>query len=54
MFATVYDDKGKMLDYEKVEETGLFHIKVGILEDENGDIITFSGSINVGLGNLPE
>ena len=44
--ATVYDDKGKMLDYEKVEETGLFHIKVGILEDENGDIITFSGSIN--------
>lgn len=44
--ATLYDDKGNIIDYEKVEESGLFHIKVGILEDEEGNIITFSGSIN--------
>ena len=44
--ATVYDNKGRLMDSEKIEESGLFHIKVGILEDENGDILTFSGSIN--------
>lgn len=44
--ATVYDDKGNIMDYEEVEESGLFHIKVGILEDEDGNIITFSGSVN--------
>lgn len=44
--ATVYDDKGNIMDYEKVEESGLFHIKVGILEDEDGNIMTFSGSVN--------
>ena len=44
--ATVYDSKGKLMTEEEVEESGLFHIKVGVLEDENGDIITFSGSVN--------
>lgn len=44
--ATVYDDNGHIMDYEKVEEFGLFHIKVGILEDNDGNVMTFSGSIN--------
>lgn len=44
--ATVYDSDGRLMDWEQVDESGLFHIKVGILEDEYGDIITFSGSVN--------
>lgn len=44
--ATVYDENNRIMDWHSVEESGLFHIKVGILEDCNGDIITFSGSIN--------
>ncbi len=44
--ATVFNEKGKMMSCEQIEESGLFHIKVGILEDENGDVLTFSGSVN--------
>jgi len=44
--ATVYDSKGNLLSADEIEESGLFHIKVGVLEDKNGDIITFSGSVN--------
>ena len=44
--ATVYDSKGKIMSEQAIEESGLFHIKVGVLEDKNGDIITFSGSVN--------
>lgn len=31
---------------ESFSDTGIFHQKIGILEDENGDKISFSGSIN--------
>lgn len=44
--ALVYNDDGNVLDYEQVNEKGLFHIKVGIMKDANGDILSFSGSIN--------
>jgi superfamily II DNA or RNA helicase len=44
--ATVYDNDGKLLDHEELKKSGLFHMKVGILEDKNGDVISFSGSIN--------
>ncbi len=44
--ATVFDAKGKLMNEDEIEESGLFHIKVGVLEDENGDILTFSGSVN--------
>ena len=44
--ATVYNDKGGIMNGSQIEEAGLFHIKVGILEDDNGDVITFSGSVN--------
>ncbi|MDH7511241.1 MAG: DEAD/DEAH box helicase family protein [Methanolinea sp.] len=33
-------------NYEDIEKSGIFHIKVGILEDKEGNIVTFSGSIN--------
>ncbi|OGO64591.1 MAG: hypothetical protein A2029_02730 [Chloroflexi bacterium RBG_19FT_COMBO_47_9] len=32
--------------YIDIDQNGLFHQKVGILKDNNGDIISFSGSIN--------
>lgn len=31
---------------EEIEKSGIFHIKVGVLTDTEGNIITFSGSIN--------
>lgn len=44
--AVVYDDAGNVMSSEEIEENGLFHIKTGILKDSNGDIVSFSGSIN--------
>ena len=44
--AVVYDKNKELLDFYKLKEQGIFHMKVGILEDINGDIISFSGSIN--------
>ncbi len=44
--ALVYDDAGELFDYEKAREKGLFHIKVGVIKDTKGDVISFSGSIN--------
>ena len=44
--AVVYDDKGQLMTADKIEESGLFHVKVGIMEDSEGDIMTFSGSVN--------
>lgn len=40
------DESGRTMPFEDAEKTGIFHQKVGILEDANGDIVTFSGSIN--------
>lgn len=44
--AVVTDKNSVPLDEEKIEKYGMFHQKVGILEDENGDNIAFSGSDN--------
>ena len=44
--AIVIDEDSKPLNEEKIEKYGMFHQKVGILEDENGNVITFSGSDN--------
>jgi hypothetical protein len=44
--AVVIDESSKPIDEEKIEKYGIFHQKVGILEDENGDNIAFSGSDN--------
>ena len=56
--AIAYDDKGNLLSYEDIQQYGIFHQKVGILKDREGNIITFSGSINetaaAWLGNIEE
>jgi len=44
--AILTDDSGFPLDEKTVEKMGLFHQKVGIFQDKNGDVISFSGSIN--------
>lgn len=42
----VVDEHGLPLDDTTIMRYGIFHHKVGILEDSDGDIISFSGSIN--------
>jgi len=37
---------GRLLGHEDVERSGLFHQKVGILTDSEGNTVTFSGSVN--------
>jgi len=37
---------GDMMTAEEIDDSGIFHSKVGIFKDEEGQIITFSGSIN--------
>ena len=44
--AIVYDKNNVPMNTEAVEKSAIFHQKVGILKDKNGDIISFSGSIN--------
>ena len=44
-FAIVYDEKS-ILTKEEIESRGLFHQKVGILKDDDNNMISFSGSIN--------
>ena len=44
--AIVYNNMGRPCSEEEIEESGLFHQKVGILKDKNGDELSFSGSIN--------
>lgn len=56
--AIAYNDKKEPLDFEDLQQSGIFHQKVGILKDSNGNIISFSGSVNetaMGwLGNVEE
>jgi superfamily II DNA or RNA helicase len=44
--AIVHNCEGRLLTSEDVENSGLFHQKVGILKDSEGSIVTFSGSMN--------
>lgn len=44
--AIAYDNQGDPLSYAEIQQRGLFHQKVGILKDINGNIISFSGSMN--------
>lgn len=44
--AVVYNSKGQPCTEEEIEESGLFHQKVGILRDVDGNELSFSGSIN--------
>lgn len=44
--AIVCDDSGYPLDEKIIERQGIFHQKVGIIEDSQGNKISFSGSAN--------
>lgn len=44
--AVVYNDDGSICDNETISEKGLFHQKVGVLKDTEGNELSFSGSIN--------
>lgn len=44
--AVVYDDDGKLLSAEEINERGIFHQKVGIFYDDENNLVTFSGSVN--------
>lgn len=44
--AVVFNDDGSICDNETISEKGLFHQKVGILIDRDGNEMSFSGSIN--------
>lgn len=37
---------GQVLSAEEIESSGIFHNKIGILKDENDNVLVFSGSIN--------
>lgn len=56
--ALMYDTSGKLLDLSQVNHASVFHQKVGILYDNEGNTITFSGSVNETaagwLGNIEE
>lgn len=56
--ALVYDSDRNIMDFEQCEKEGIFHQKVGILKDEQGNKVSFSGSINESargwLGNIEE
>ena len=56
--AIVCDEKGYPLHKEIIEKKGIFHQKVGILEDIDGNRVSFSGSVNESatgwLGNIEE
>ena len=44
--AIVFNDDGTICNNETISEKGLFHQKVGILRDKDGNELSFSGSIN--------
>ena len=44
--ALILDEDGFPIDDETLEKNGIFHQKVGIMEDTNGDSLSFSGSEN--------
>ena len=44
--AVPYDSKDRILNSEEIQYSGLFHQKVGILKDSEGNEVSFSGSIN--------
>ena len=44
--AIVAGDDGTILTRESLLQAGLFHQKVGVMKDHDGNLISFSGSIN--------
>lgn len=54
----VNNEGGRLQDEASVRRTGIFHQKVGVLRDEEGNALAFSGSLNETaagwLGNIEE
>ncbi|GAI46474.1 unnamed protein product, partial [marine sediment metagenome] len=44
--AIVKDKNGIPMDMQTISETGIFHMKVGVLTNRDGKRISFSGSVN--------
>lgn len=44
--AIVYNNEEMPIEANKIEQLGIFHQKIGILKDSEGNIISFSGSDN--------
>lgn len=44
--AVLTDKNGSPLSEDDAEKRGIFHLKVGILEDTEGNMVSFSGSVN--------
>lgn len=44
--AVIVNNHGKPCSAEEINNSGLFHQKVGVLKDKDGDQLSFSGSIN--------
>lgn len=44
--ALIYNEEGKIMSSDEIINSGLFHQKIGIFTDKEGNVITFSGSIN--------
>ncbi len=44
--AVICDDHRKPLQFEAIQQKGIFHQKVGVLKDNNSNIVSFSGSVN--------
>jgi len=44
--AVLFDNRGQPIDFETASQIGLFHQKIGVLEDNQGNFLSFSGSIN--------
>jgi superfamily II DNA or RNA helicase len=40
------DEQGLPMDSMRIEQEGIFHHKIGVLSDENGNVVSFNGSIN--------
>ncbi len=44
--ASMLDDNGKFISSEEMEQSGLFHQKIGIMYDNQDNWLAFSGSVN--------
>jgi len=44
--ALIHNEEGNFLDDTDEEEYGMFHPKIGIFEDADGNMVSFSGSVN--------
>lgn len=42
----VLKENGEIMPAEEIDESGLFHNKIGIMKDDENNVIVFSGSIN--------